>query len=178
MGFCVTLGSLYINAQGYVSALLENQHGMSFSGTCWLLGGAWFHCRYGDFWMSSCRLMFPEVRRFLVFSSLDLNLWFSVLFLQQPQEFLHPYHTDGKTSSLMEKRFSTVRGTQRGLQSYMEKRRGRREVEMSRRRRGGIKSGESNLTSNQFPMCSPQPGTPRKVHRVTQQREEGGRRQR
>ena len=27
-------------------------------------------------------------------------------------------------------------------------------------------------------MCSPQPGTPREVHRVTQRREEGGRRQR
>ena len=26
---------------------------------------------------------------------------------------------------------------------------------MSRRRRGGIKRGESKLASNQFPMCSP-----------------------
>ena len=34
------------------------------------------------------------------------------------------------------KRFSTVRDTQRGSQSYMKKRRGRREIEMSRRRRG------------------------------------------
>ena len=25
---------------------------VSFSGTCWLLGGAWFQCRYGGFWMS------------------------------------------------------------------------------------------------------------------------------
>ena len=32
------------------------------------LGGAWFQCRYGGFWMSSCRLMFPGVRSFLVFS--------------------------------------------------------------------------------------------------------------
>ena len=39
---------------------------------------------------------------------------------------------------MMEKRFSTVRGTQRGLQSYM-KRSGRREIEVTRRRRGGIK---------------------------------------
>ena len=50
------------------------------------------------------------------------------------------------------KRFSTVRDTQRGSQSYMEKRRGRREIEVTRRRRGGIKRGESNLASNQFPM--------------------------
>ena len=38
----VTLGSLYIEAQGYVPVLLENSHGMSFSGTCWPLGGACF----------------------------------------------------------------------------------------------------------------------------------------
>ena len=29
----VSLGSLYIEAQGYVPVLLENLHGMSFSGT-------------------------------------------------------------------------------------------------------------------------------------------------
>ena len=30
----MTLGSLYIEAQSYVPVLLENLHGMSFSGTC------------------------------------------------------------------------------------------------------------------------------------------------
>ena len=40
----------------------------------------------------------------------------------------------------------------------MEKRRGRREIEVTRRRRGGIKRGESYLASNQFLMCSPQSG--------------------
>ena len=74
------------------------------------------------------------------------------------------------------KRFSTVRDTQRGSQSYMEKRRGRTEIEVTRRRRGGIKRGESKLASKQFPMCSPQSGTLRDVHRVKQRREEGGRR--
>ena len=53
-GFGVTLGCLYFNVHGYVPALLENLHGMSCSGTCWPLGGAWFQCRYGGFWMSSC----------------------------------------------------------------------------------------------------------------------------
>ena len=38
--FGVTLGSLYIEAQGYGLVLLENLRGMSCSGTCWLLGGA------------------------------------------------------------------------------------------------------------------------------------------
>ena len=46
-GFGVTLGSLYIEVQGYVPVLLENLCRMSFSGTCWPLGGAWFLCRYG-----------------------------------------------------------------------------------------------------------------------------------
>ena len=49
------------------------------------------------------------------------------------------------------KRFSTVRDTQRGSQSYMEKRRGRREIEVTRRRRGGVKKGETYLASYQFP---------------------------
>ena len=33
----MTLGNLYIEAQGSVPALLENLCGMSCSGTCWLL---------------------------------------------------------------------------------------------------------------------------------------------
>ena len=75
------------------------------------------------------------------------------------------------------KRFSTVSVTQRGSQSYTEKRRGRREIEVTRRRRGTIKRGKSKLASNLFPMCSPQCESLRDVHRVTQRREEGGRRQ-
>ena len=51
------------------------------------------------------------------------------------------------------KQFSTARDTHSGSQSYMEKRRGRREIEVTRRRRGGVKRGESNLASNQFTLC-------------------------
>ena len=87
---------------------------------------------------------------------------------------LHLYSTDDKTSRLMVKIFSTVRDTQRGSQSYMKKRRGKRETEVTRRRRGGIKGGESSLASNHFPMCSPQSGSLIDVLRVTQRREEGG----
>ena len=53
-----------------------------------------------------------------------------------------------------------------------------REIEVTRRNRGEIKKGEDNLASNQFPICSPQSGTLREVHRVPQRSEEGGRRQR
>ena len=52
------------------------------------------------------------------------------------------------------KQFSTVRDTQRDSQSYLEKRRGRREIEVTRRRRVRIKRGENSLSSKQFPMCS------------------------
>ena len=47
--------------------------GMSHSGTYWSLGGAWFQCRYGVFWMSFYQLMFPRVRSSLVFSGFGLN---------------------------------------------------------------------------------------------------------
>ena len=43
----------------------------------------------------------------------------------------------------MVKRFSAVRDTQRGSQTYMKKRRGRREIEMRRRRKRGNQE-ESN----------------------------------
>ena len=94
------------------------------------------------------------------------------LILTVASRLLHPYNTNDKTSRLMVKRFSTVRDTQRGSQSYMEKTRGRREIEVTRRRRGGIKRGESSLASNHFPMFSPASGPLRDVHRVTGRREE------
>ena len=69
---------------------------------------------------------------------MDLSLLPLVL-ITVASRLLHPFSTDDKTSRLMEKRFSTVRDTQRGLRSYMEKRRGRREIEVTRTRRGRIK---------------------------------------
>ena len=46
-------GQLYVDAKNYVPVLLKNLRGMSCSGTYWLLGGGWFQCRYGGFWMIS-----------------------------------------------------------------------------------------------------------------------------
>ena len=100
------------------------------------------------------------------------------LILTVASRLLHPYRTNDKTSRLMVKRFSTVGDTQGGSQSYMEKRRERRGIEVTRRRRGGIKRGDSNPASNQFPICSPQSGTLRErfteFHRE-EKREEGDR---
>ena len=94
-----------------------------------------------------------------------LPLAFSLI-ITAASRLLHPYSTDDKTSRLVVKRFYTVGDTQRGSQSYMEKRRGRWEIEVTRRRRGGIKRGESNLASNQFPICSLQSETLREFHGV------------
>ena len=74
------------------------------------------------------------------------------LILIVASRLIHPYSTNDKTSQLMVKRFSTVWDTQRGLQSYMKKRRGRRKIEVTRIR-GKIKRGESSLASNQFAIC-------------------------
>ena len=65
-----------------------------------------------------------------------LPLVFSLI-LTVVSRLLHPYRSDDKTSRLKEKRFSTMRNTQKGSLSYMKKRRGRREIEVTRRRRGG-----------------------------------------
>ena len=80
-----------------------------------------------------------------------LPLAFSLI-LTVASRLRHQYSTDDNTSKLMVKIFSLVRNTQRVSQSYMEKRRGRREIEVTRMRRGGIKRGESKLASNHFLM--------------------------
>jgi len=83
--------------------------------------------------MSSCQLMFPGVRNSLVFSGFGLkppDLVFSLIFTVFSRLLLL-YSTTGKTSRLKMKSFSTVRHTQKGSQHYMEKRRGRRELEVT-----------------------------------------------
>jgi len=106
-----------------------------------------------------------------------LPLVFSLI-LTVASRLLHLYSTNDKTSRLMMKSSYTVRNTWRGSQSYIKKRRGRREIEVTRSRRGAIKRGESKLASNQFSMCSPHSGPLGEVHGITKRREEGRRRQR
>ena len=64
---------------------------------------------------------------------LDLSLLLPVigLIFTVVSKLLLLYSTIDKTSKLKMKSFSTVRDTQRGSQSYMEKRRGRRELEVT-----------------------------------------------
>ena len=53
------------------------------------------------------------------------------------------------------KRFSTVRDTQRGSQSYMKRRRGRKEIEMSRRRKRGTQEERDAVLCSLSVLCSP-----------------------
>ena len=54
------------------------------------------------------------------------------------------------------KRFSTVRDNQRGSQSYMKNRRGRREIEVSRRRKRGTRERQIYTgICSQSVLCSP-----------------------
>ena len=48
------------------------------------------------------------------------------------------------------KQFSTARNTQRDSQNYIEKRRGRRGIEVTCGRKGRVKRGESNQTSSKI----------------------------
>ena len=106
--------------------------------------------------MSSYRLMFPGVRSSLVLSSFGLKppaSGFQSYSYSSLKTSL--YSTDDKTSRLMMKSSSTARNTWRGSQSYKEKRRGRKETEVTRRIKGGIRRRETDPASNQFPNCSP-----------------------
>ena len=171
----VTLGSLYVDLQGCVPVLLENLHGMSCSETYWVLGGGWFQCRYGGFWTVSYYLMFPVVRSFLLFSGLSLLPLDFSLILSAASRLLQLYSTDNKTSRLMVKRFSPVRDTQKGSQSYMKKRRGRMEIEMSRRRKRGIQEERDRSIQFSVPKIFSVAQIPTEIHRIGLGREGGGR---
>ena len=75
----------------------------------------------------------------------------------------------------MGKGFSTVRDTQRGSQSYVKKRRGRREIEVSRRRKRGTQEERDRSTQHSVPKVYSIAQTPTKIHRIGLRREGGGR---
>ena len=75
-----------------------------------------------------------------------LPLAFSLI-LTVASRLLYPYNTDDKTSRLMVKKILHSGGHPKRRE---EKRRGRTEIEVTRRRRGGVKWGETNLASNHF----------------------------
>ena len=71
---------------------------------------------------------------------------------------------------------STIWTAQRCSRIYTEEKRGRKETEVARGIKRGIKRRETDPASNQFPKCSPQSGTHKEIDRVGERREGGGRR--
>ena len=69
---------------------------------------------------------------------------------------------------------STVWNTQRGSWSSIEKRR-RKEVEVTKRRGGGVKKRETNLACDQFPTCSPSPENPKRFTEFSREEKKEGR---
>ena len=97
------------------------------------------------------------------------------LILPVASRLLQLYSTDNKTSRLMVKRFPTVRDTQRGSQSYMKKRRGRKEIEMSRRIKRGIQERRDRSMQHSVPKVFSVAQTPTEIHRIRLGREGEGR---
>ena len=64
------------------------------------------------------------------------------------------------------KRFSTVRDNQRGSQSYMKSRRGRKEIEVSRRRERGTQEERERSTQLSVPKVFSVAQIPTKIHRI------------
>ena len=116
--------------------------------------------------MVSYYLMFHVVRSFLVFLSFGLKSPVSgfQFYFFSSLKTLQLYSTDNKSSRLMVKRFSTMRDTQRGSQSYM-KRRGRREIAMSRRRKRGTQERDRS-TQLSVPKVFSIAHTPTEIHRI------------
>ena len=73
------------------------------------------------------------------------------------------------------KRFSAVRDTPRGSQSYMKKRRGRREIEMSRRKKRGTQVERDRSTQLSVPKVFSVAQTPTEIHRIGLGKEGEGR---
>ena len=75
----------------------------------------------------------------------------------------------------MVKRLSTVRDNQRGSQSYMKNRRGRKEIEVSRRRERGTQEERDRSMQYSVPYMFSIAQIPTEIHRIVLRREGGGR---
>ena len=69
------------------------------------------------------------------------------------------------------KRFSTVRDNWRVSQSYMKNRRGRKEIEVSRRREGGTQEERGRSMQLSVPKLFSVAQTPTKIHGIGLERE-------
>ena len=88
------------------------------------------------------------------------------LSLTVASRLLHPYRTDEETSRFTVKQFSTVRDAQRDSQSYIGEEKREEGDRGDQEEKRGSQKGRDKSSHNQFPECSPQPRTPREIHRV------------
>ena len=149
-GFGMTLGSPSFNVQGFVPILLKDEHGVSCTRACGLLGGAWSQDRYRGFGGGLSSVNVPWGQEFNdgpKFWSCASCLWVSDP--SYKSGLLCPHNTKDKTPQLTVKQLSTARNSQSDSQSYAEKRRGRKELQVTRRRKGKFKQEESDQASNQ-----------------------------
>ena len=118
--------------------------------------------------MVSYSLMFCVVRSFLVFLGFGLKSPASgfQFYSSNSLKTSQLYSTDNKTSRLMVKRFSTVRDNQRSSQSYMKNRRGRKEIEVSRRRVRETQEERDRSTQLSVLKVFSITQTPTKIHRI------------
>ena len=79
---------------------------------------------------------------------------------------LQLYSDDNKTSRLKVNRFFTMSDNQRGSQSYMKNRRGRKEIEVSRRRERGTQEERDRSTQLSVLKVFSVAQTPTKIHRI------------
>ena len=112
--------------------------------------------------------MFCVVRSFLVFSGFGLKSPASgfQFYSSNSLKTSPTIHTENKTFSLMVKRFSTIRDNQRGSQSYMKNRRGRKKIEVSRRRKRGTQEERDRSTQLSVLKVFSLAQTPTKIHRI------------
>ena len=119
-----------------------------------------------------------EFSGFLRFWGLSLLLLDFNFIIPIVSRLLQLCSTDNKASRLMVKIFSTMRDNQRGSQSYVKNRRGRKVIEVSRRREKGTQEERDRSTQLSVPKVFSAAQTPTKIHRIGMGREGERRKQR
>ena len=85
------------------------------------------------------------------FRSWTSCLWFQFQLLTVSVRLLCPNSTEDRTPRLLVKQLSRTSNTQKKTQSYIEKRRGRKEKEITRRKKRKVKREKNNQADNKIP---------------------------
>lgn len=120
------------------------------------ISGSWVELGFSvamETWVDYCLLMCPVVRSSMMIQNPEVESLGSG-FRSQPltivSTHLHPHSTEYRIPRSIMKQLFTARNTQRDSQSYIEKKRRRKEKEVTRRT-GRVKREKSNQASSQIP---------------------------